>query len=152
MPKRPINRLSRKSRWSMNKLVTPRRGTHEGGECVELLCPDVGVFRCLSFVVERLYSVAGRSGYQQGRINNGRSPQNCMVCGCVSARASDAILRDDGYINKLVTPRRGTQEGGEWGELLCPDVGVFRCFASLHSGYTPLPCAMSRAWVSVRPH
>ena len=44
----------------MNKLVTPRRGTHEGGECVELLCPDVGVFRCLSFVVERLYFVAVR--------------------------------------------------------------------------------------------
>ena len=44
----------------MNKLVTPRRGTHEGGECVELLCPDVGVFRCLYAVAERLYSVAGR--------------------------------------------------------------------------------------------
>ena len=52
--------VSRKSRWSINKLVTPRRGTHEGGERVELLCPDVGVFRCLSFVSERLYSVVVR--------------------------------------------------------------------------------------------
>ena len=27
---------------------------------MELLCPDVGVFRCLYVVAERLYSVAGR--------------------------------------------------------------------------------------------
>ena len=33
-------------RRPINKLVTPRRGTHEGEERVELLCPDVGVFRC----------------------------------------------------------------------------------------------------------
>ena len=90
--------LSLKSRWSINKLVTPRRGTHEGEECVELLSPDVGVFRCLSFVAVRLYFVAGRSGYQQGRINKGRSPQNCIERGCVSVRPSDAILRDDELI------------------------------------------------------
>ena len=27
-------------------------------------------------------------------------------------------------------------EGGECEKLLCPDVGVFRCFVSLQSGYT----------------
>ena len=32
--------------------------------------------------------------------------------------------------------------GGECVELICPDVGVFRCFASLQSGYTPLRGAM----------
>ena len=40
-----------------------------------------------------------RSGYQQGRINNGRSPQNCIERGCVSVRPSDAILRDDELIS-----------------------------------------------------
>ena len=33
--------------------------------------------------------------YQQGRINKGRSPQNCIERGYVSSRPSDAILRDD---------------------------------------------------------
>ena len=82
-------RLSLKSWWSMNKHVTPRRGTHEGGECVELLCPDVGVFRCLSFVVERLYSVVVRDVARvvsARYINKGRSPQNCIERGCVSAK------------------------------------------------------------------
>ena len=101
--------------------------------------------------------------YQRGRINKGRSPQNCIARGWVSARLSDAILRDDELIcamsrawvlatciNKLVTPRRGTHKGGESWELLCPDVGVFRCFASLRCGYTPLWGAMSRAQVSAR--
>ena len=55
-----IVRLSLKSRWSINKHVTPRRGTHGGGECVELICPDVGVFRCLYAVAEWLYFVAVR--------------------------------------------------------------------------------------------
>ena len=45
---------------NINKHVTPRRGTQEGGECGEFPCPDVGVFRCLSFVAERLYSVVAR--------------------------------------------------------------------------------------------
>ena len=84
-----IYRLSLKSWWSMNKLVTPRRGTHEGGECVEFLCPDVGVFRCLSFVVERLYSVVVRDVARvvsARYINKGRSPQNCIERGCVSAK------------------------------------------------------------------
>ena len=101
--------------------------------------------------------------YQRGRIHKGRSPQNCIARGWVSARLSDAILRDDELIcamsrawvlatciNKLVTPRRGTHKGGESWELLCPDVGVFRCFASLRCGYTSLRCAMSRARVSAR--
>ena len=38
------------------------------------------------------------SRYQQGHINKGRSPQNCIVRGCVSVKPSDAILRDDGLI------------------------------------------------------
>ena len=53
-------------RRPVNKLVTPRRGTHKGGECEELPCPDVGVFRCLSFVAERLYSVARRDVASEG--------------------------------------------------------------------------------------
>ena len=34
-------------------------------------------------------------GYQQGHINKGRSPQNCIERGWVSAKSSNAILRDD---------------------------------------------------------
>ena len=49
-------------------------------------------------------------------------------------------------------PEEGHAGGWEWGELPCPDVGVFRCFASLQSGYTPLQCAMLRAWVSARQY
>ena len=33
---------------------------------MELLCPDVGVFRCLSFVAERLYSVVARDVASEG--------------------------------------------------------------------------------------
>ena len=71
-------------------------------------------------------------------INKGRSPQNCIERGYVSVKYADAILRDDVYINKHVTPRRGTYKGGVSGELPCPDVGVFRCFTSSQSGYTLL--------------
>ena len=80
-------------------------------------------------MVSAVFIVAGRSWYQQGRINKGRSPQNCIERSYVSVRPSDAILRDDVYINKLVTPRRGTHEGGECGGFPCPDVGVFRCLS-----------------------
>ena len=52
----------------------------------------------LYFVAERLYFVARRSGYQQGNINNGRSPQNFIERSCVSAKLSDTILRDDELI------------------------------------------------------
>ena len=76
---------------------------------MELLCPDVGVFRCLSFVAERLYSVVVRDVARvvsARYINKGRSPQNCIERGCVSVRPSDAILRDDelicfAYANKI---------------------------------------------------
>ena len=76
---------------------------------MELLCPDVGVFRCLSFVAERLYSVVVRDVARvvsARYINKGRSPQNCIERGCVSVRSSDAILRDDelicfAYANKI---------------------------------------------------
>ena len=51
----------------------------------------------LYFVAERLYFVVRRSGYQQGNINNGRSPQNCIERGYVSVKYADAILRDDVY-------------------------------------------------------
>ena len=51
---------------NINKHVTPRRGTQEGGECGEFPCPDVGVFRCLSFVAERLYFVAVRDVASEG--------------------------------------------------------------------------------------
>ena len=57
--------------------------------------PRRGGLPLFCFVAVRLYFVAGRSGYQQGRINKGRSPQNCIERGCVSARPSDTILRDD---------------------------------------------------------
>ena len=40
--------------------------------------------------------------YQCGSINKGRSPQNCIECGCVSVRPSDAILRDDVLILESV--------------------------------------------------
>ena len=69
--------------------------------CVELLCPDVGVFRCLSFVVERLYSVVVRDVARvvSARcIDKGRSPHNCMERGCVSVKQLDAIIRDDELI------------------------------------------------------
>ena len=88
----------------------------------------------VSMVTMVFYTIAGRSWYQRGRINKGRSPQNCIEHGWVSVRPSDAILRDDELIsfthygiNKHVTPRRGTHGGGECVELICPDVGVFRC-------------------------
>ena len=60
--------------------------------------PRRGGLPLFCFVAVRLYFVAVRSGYQQGSINKGRSPQNCMACGCVSVRPSNAILRDDGLI------------------------------------------------------
>ena len=68
--------------------------------------PRRGGLPLFCFVAVRLYFVAGRSGYQQGRINKGRSPQNCIERGCVSVRPSDAILRDDelicfAYANKI---------------------------------------------------
>ena len=68
---------------------------------MELLCPDVGVFRCLSFVVERLYSVVVRDVARvvSARcIDKGRSPHNCMERGCVSVKQLDAIIRDDELI------------------------------------------------------
>ena len=64
----------------------PRRG---GLPLFMLRCRAV-ILRCGARCSER--------GYQQGRINNGRSPQNCMERGCVSVRPSDAILRDDELI------------------------------------------------------
>ena len=65
--------------YGINKHVTPRRGTHEGGECVELLCPDVGVFRCFASLQSVYTPLLG-----------------------VSARPSDATLRDDGLICFIV--------------------------------------------------
>ena len=70
-----------------------------GSSAVLLRCRAV-ILRCEARCSER--------GYQQCRINNGRSPQNCMERGCVSVRPSDAILRDDGLIcfacaNKIKT-------------------------------------------------
>ena len=85
----------------INKLVTPRRGTHGVGECGEFPCPDVGVFRCFASLRGGYTPCGARCRvceYQRGRINKGRSPQNCMACGCVSVRPSNAILRDDGLI------------------------------------------------------
>ena len=64
--------------------------------------PRRGGLPLFCFVAERLYSVARRREYQQGRINKGRSPQNCIERGCVSAKLSDAILRDDGLICFIV--------------------------------------------------
>ena len=108
-------RLSLKGGRSIYRLVTPRRGTHEGGERVELLCPDVGVFRCLSFVAERLYSVVVRDVARvvsARYINKGRSPQNCIERGCVSAWLSDAILRDDELICFAYANKIGARLGG----------------------------------------
>ena len=70
-----------------------------GSSAVLLRCRAV-ILRCEARCRER--------GYQQGSINNGRSPQNCIERGCVSVRSSDAILRDDGlicfaYANELKT-------------------------------------------------
>ena len=53
--------------------------------------------RCRA-VILRCWARYSERGYQQGRINKGRSPQNCMERGYVSARPSDAILRDDELI------------------------------------------------------
>ena len=88
-------------RRPINKLVTPRRGTHGGGECGETPCPDVGVFRCfasLQSVYTPLRGAMSRAGVSARFINNGRSPQNCIERGCVSAKPSNAILRDDELI------------------------------------------------------
>ena len=70
-----------------------------GSSAVLLRCRAV-ILRCEARCRER--------GYQQGSINNGRSPQNRIERGCVSVRSSDAILRDDGlicfaYANELKT-------------------------------------------------
>ena len=64
----------------------PRRG----GLLLFILRCDTVILRCWARCSER--------GYQQGHINNGRSPQNCIERGCVSVRPSDAILRDDELI------------------------------------------------------
>ena len=60
--------LSLKSRWSINKHVTPRRGTHEGGECVELICPDVGVFRCFASLPCGYTSLRGAVGISNAAL------------------------------------------------------------------------------------
>ena len=60
--------LSRKSWWSINKDVTPRRGTHEGGEYVELLCPDVGVFRCFASLPCGYTSLRGAVGINKAAL------------------------------------------------------------------------------------
>ena len=70
-----------------------------GSSAVLLRCRAV-ILRCEARCRER--------GYQQGSINNGRSPQNCIESGCVSVRSSNAILRDDelicfAYANELKT-------------------------------------------------
>ena len=62
----------------------PRRG---GLPLFKLRCRAV-ILRCEARCRER-------SGYQQGRINKGRSPQNCIERGWVSVQSSGAILRDD---------------------------------------------------------
>ena len=71
--------------------------------------PRRGGLPLFCFVAVRLYFVARRSGYQQGRINKGRSPQNCIERGCVSARPSDAILRDDELICFATEQRKEAQ-------------------------------------------
>ena len=55
------------------------------------------LLRC-GAVIPRCEARCSERGYQQCRINKGRSPQNCMERGWVSAKSSDAILRDDELI------------------------------------------------------
>ena len=56
-----------------------------GSSAVLLRCRAV-ILRCRAQRVSARY------------INNGRSPQNCIERSCVSAKLSDAILRDDELI------------------------------------------------------
>ena len=98
----------------INRHVTPRRGTHEGGECVLLrplrpLRPMRRLGRLLIATISTVSMVTMvitcrvRSGHQQGRINKGRSPQNCIARSYVSMMPSDAILRDDVYIMSIIS-------------------------------------------------
>ena len=68
-------------------------------------------------IVTMVITYRGRRGYRQGRINKGRSPQNCIERGWVSAKLSDAILRDDVLICFIVAV-------GEQGAAL-PQVPLF---------------------------
>ena len=90
-----------KRRWS--KIDTsPRGGARiRVGSVESFHAPTWGssavLLRCEA-VILRCEARCRVCEYQRGRINKGRSPQNCMKRGWVSAKLSDAILRDDELI------------------------------------------------------
>ena len=78
---------------------SPRGGARTGvGNVDSFHAPTWGSSAVYTPLQSGYTPLRGAGRYQQGRIRNGRSPQNCMERGCVSVRPSDAILRDDELI------------------------------------------------------
>ena len=75
-------------------------------------------------------------GYQQGCINNGRSPQNCMERGWASARPSDAILRDDELICVSARPSDAILRDDEL-NMFCSSNAILRDDVYINRLVTP---------------